>query len=146
MGVTRASGGCLCGGVRYRVHGALRPVCYCHCDMCRRTSGHFVAATAAAAADLELVADGGLAWYRSSGHAERGFCSICGASVFWRQDGDETISIMAGTLDAPTGLTARAHIFTESAGDYYTIDDGLPQAPDGNGSARLARRIEDDGA
>ena len=39
---------CLCKGVHYEVHGPLRPVVFCHCEMCRRTSGHFVAATACA--------------------------------------------------------------------------------------------------
>ena len=39
-------GGCLCGAVRYEAQGPLRPVVACHCDMCRRTSGHFAAATA----------------------------------------------------------------------------------------------------
>jgi hypothetical protein len=37
------------------------------------------------------------------------------------------ISIMAGTLDTPTGLSAVEHIFVADASDYYTIDDGLPQ-------------------
>lgn len=40
------TGGCPCGGVRYEVRGPLRDVIACHCTQCRRTSGHFVAATA----------------------------------------------------------------------------------------------------
>jgi len=42
-----ARGRCLCGAVRYELRGPLRPVVACHCNMCRRTSGHFAAATAA---------------------------------------------------------------------------------------------------
>ena len=34
---------------------------------------------------------------------------------------------MAGTLDRPTGLEAKNHIFVEEASDYYVIGDGLPQ-------------------
>ena len=34
---------------------------------------------------------------------------------------------MAGTLDVPTGLTAREHIHMDDASDYYTVADGLPQ-------------------
>lgn len=36
---------------------------------------------------------------------------------------------MAGTLDVPTGLVSREHIHTDVAGDYYSINDGLPQYP-----------------
>ena len=43
----RQTGGCLCGAVRYRVAGPLRDVVACHCAQCRRSSGHFAAATAA---------------------------------------------------------------------------------------------------
>jgi hypothetical protein len=35
---------------------------------------------------------------------------------------------MAGTLNLPTGLEAKGHIFVAEAGDYYHIDDGLPQS------------------
>ena len=122
-----ASGRCLCGGVRYEVRGALRPVVYCHCSQCRRTSGHYVAATACAVDDLVIISSSTLRWYASSPEAERGFCGDCGASLFWRPASETHVSIMSGTLDAPTGLTAVAHIFTGHASDYHVIADGLPQ-------------------
>ena len=51
---SKHTGGCLCGGVRYVVEGALREVIACHCSQCRRTSGHFVAAANAPQAALRL--------------------------------------------------------------------------------------------
>lgn len=120
-------GRCLCGAVRYAVLGPLRPVIYCHCEMCRRTSGHFVAATACAREHLTLLSDETLCWYPSSPTARRGFCRICGSNLFWEPIGDRSISIMAGSLDTPTGLSAQEHIFTAEAGDYYRITDGLRQ-------------------
>ena len=124
---TTRDGGCECGAVRYTVTGPMRKVVYCHCTQCQRTSGFYVAATACATGDLELVKDGGLRWYRSSDIADRGFCEVCGSSIFYRASNGKHMSIMAGTLDAPTGLTSREHIHVEDAGDYYSISDGLPQ-------------------
>ena len=123
------SGGCLCGGVRYSVRGALRDVIACHCSQCRRTSGHYVAATSAATADLTLDAASTLTWYRSSASAQRGFCNRCGSNLFWRpeRDGEARISIMAGTLDLPTGLRMVEHIFVADKSDYYELADGVPQ-------------------
>src|ERR1700683_1428073 len=59
-------GGCLCGGVRYSVRGSLRDVVACHCLQCRRTSGHFVAATGAEASRVTLDEDATLVWYGSA--------------------------------------------------------------------------------
>lgn len=120
------TGGCLCGAVRYRVTGALRPVVACHCAQCRRTSGHHVAATSAVRE--HVVIDGQPAWYRSSASARRAFCGTCGSNLFWDGPGSH-LSIFAGTLDAPTGLTLVGHIFCDDKGDYYDIADGLPQCP-----------------
>ena len=123
------SGTCECGAVRYAVNGPMRKVVYCHCGQCRRTSGHYVAATACAPDDLEMHNEEGLRWYRSSEIAERGFCGVCGSSLFWRPDHGKYIALMAGALERPTGLVSRMHIHTADAADYYEISDGLPQHP-----------------
>ena len=125
-------GGCLCGRVRYTCHGDLRPVVACHCEQCRRTSGHFVAAAQARRSDVEIHGEGSLRWYESSPGIRRGFCGTCGASMLWERQGSGRISIMAGTLDQPTGLQLVQHIYTAYAGDYYTIAGDLPQAPEGD--------------
>ena len=118
-------GSCLCGAVRYSVSGPLRPVIACHCAQCRKTSGHFVAATSAPRGSVAI--EGAVRWFQSSPAARRGFCPICGSSLFWDGPG-ANLSIHAGTLDAPTGVTLAGHIFCESKGDYYAIDDNLPTA------------------
>lgn len=128
----RGTGGCLCGAVRYEVRGPLRPVVDCHCTQCRRTSGHFAAFTATHPKHLALTESEGLRWYRSSATARRGFCGICGSSLFWAPDSGERLSIAAGTLDPPTELETAAHVFVEDSGDYYRIVDGLPQKAEGD--------------
>ena len=121
MADTAKSGGCLCGGVRYRVERVLRGVVNCFCGQCRKTSGHHVAATQARRADFYLEKDDTLKWYHSSEKARRGFCRICGGNLFWRHDEEDTISIMAGTIDEPTGLETIDNIYIEDASDYHRI-------------------------
>jgi hypothetical protein len=126
-----ATGGCLCGAVRYEVNGQLRDVLICHCEECRRWSGHFSANTAARRADLVLLEHRGLRWIdspRSDARARRGFCVECGSSLFWDAPDRPTVSIAAGTLDDPTGLKTVAHWYVSQAADYYELpDDGLPR-------------------
>ena len=121
------SGGCLCGGVRYRISGGLRGVIVCHCAQCRRTSGHYAAMTSAPSANIVMTCSGTLQWFRSSDTAERGFCSRCGGNLFWKQAGRDAISVTAGTLDVPTNLKIEQHIFVADKSDYYGIDDLAPQ-------------------
>jgi hypothetical protein len=117
---SRASGGCLCGAVRYEVTGPLRDVVVCHCSRCLRTHGHAAAYSACARSDLVLARTAGLRWYEADDRA-RGFCCECGASLFWRVTDGATISIAAGTIDQPTGLRTVAHIHTRGHADYYEI-------------------------
>jgi len=120
-------GSCLCGGVSFEISGALRPVVACHCGQCRKTSGHFWAATQVDDDQLRLKCDETLQWFRSSGTAKRGFCNACGSSLFWQMDGEGKTSIGAGVFET-TDLETVKHIYVKDKGDYYDIADGLPQS------------------
>ncbi len=123
------NGGCLCGDVRYQIHGSRRDIVDCHCENCRRTHGHVAAYTAVNKEDLTLVSQLSLKWYHdSSPDTYRGFCSRCGASLFWdSRSGNNRISISAGSLDTGHGLKTIGHVYVAEAGEYYQISDDLPQ-------------------
>lgn len=123
------TGGCLCGGVRFQAVGPLREVIACHCWECRRQSGHFYAMTSVPLDRFRLTAENGLAWYRASGIARRGFCRTCGSTLFWQPDQGARIAIAAGAFDGPLGVRLAQHIYCAEKGDYYDIADGLPQLP-----------------
>jgi hypothetical protein len=117
----RATGGCLCGAVSYEVRGPLRDVLICHCRFCRRMSTHVGAYSACGPADLHIVSGRKLRWYRSSPAARRGFCSKCGSALFWEPTPPTHISISAGSLNPPTGLKIKEHIFLAQKADYEEI-------------------------
>ncbi len=123
----RHTGSCLCSAVRFTTRGPLRGVIYCHCSQCRKQTGHHYAATNVP--DGNIVIEGGesVSWYRSSPEAQRGFCRICGSTLFWKRDGSDYVSVLAGSFDQPSGLEGVSHIFVADKGDYYTITDELPQ-------------------
>ena len=125
------TGHCLCGAVHFRTSGRLREVIACHCSQCRRQTGHFYAATNVQDNGLSVEGGENVTWYRASETASRGFCRTCGSALFWKGDGSDYTSIMAGTFDQPTGLKIGVHIFCADKGDYYEIDDGVPQFAQG---------------
>jgi hypothetical protein len=116
------TGSCLCGSVTYELRGSLRPIVACHCVQCRKTSGHYVAATQAEANAMSIKGNS-LKWFRSSEGAERAFCSNCGSNLFWRRHGSPHISIFAGTIDGATELKMESQLYAETAGDYYDLPD-----------------------
>jgi hypothetical protein len=128
------AGSCLCGAVRFELVPPIRDVVVCHCRQCAKWTGYAVAATAVAPENFRLL-DGAaeLRWYAASDHAERGFCSRCGSSLFWRPADGSRISVLAGTLEPPTGLVISAHIFLASKSDYYEVADGARRFEEGAG-------------
>ena len=85
-----------------------------------------MAATAAGVDDVHLLADATLAWYQRTPTTRYGFCSTCGATLFWSAaDKVNTLSIAAGTLDQPTGLRTVLAMYADEAADYHRLDDAL---------------------
>ena len=120
-------GGCLCGAVRFQARGRLRGVIYCHCSQCRRQTGHYYAATNVDDEKLTVHGAERITWFAASPYARRGFCATCGSALFWKHNEVAETSVLAGAFDQPSGLRGESHIFVVDKGDYYTIDDGLPQ-------------------
>ncbi len=105
-----ASGGCLCGAVRFSIRGKLRSITVCHCAMCRRACTS-VGAYTACAPDAIAISGSKLRWYRSSPIARRGFCTRCGSQLFWEPIDGDHVSVSLGSLDEPSELLVGEHIF-----------------------------------
>lgn len=124
----RHHGRCYCGQVDYTVSGPLRDVVDCHCERCRRITGHHIAATQIDRANLTLNQSSTLQWFHPDDdpNVGYGFCSNCGSSMFWREsDTCEQWSICAGTLDHPTGMKTSLILFADEAADYHRLDPDI---------------------
>jgi len=127
-------GGCLCGGVRFRIDGRLGPAGFCHCKQCQRASGSAFAANApvrtryfAMSAGADLVAE-----YESSPGKFRAFCHRCGSPVYSRRDAEPEIRrIRLGSLDSDPERRPLVHVHVSLKAPWYSIADSLPQYPEG---------------
>ncbi|MBF2715102.1 GFA family protein [Agrobacterium vitis] len=120
-------GSCLCGAVRFQVNGDLPPPDACHCSKCRKHSGHYFASTDVPKDKIEIDGSETISWYQSSEKVRRGFCSVCGTSLFFDPPARDWIAVAMGAFDGPTQTRLKMHIFVADKGDYYDIADGLPQ-------------------
>ncbi len=117
------TGRCLCGAVSYTAKGLEGTMAACHCGMCRRWSGGPLLAIGFG--DIVWVGEDKITTYTSSEWAERGFCSKCGSSLFYRftspgpNQGREHIAF--GTMDDQSGFEMTFEYFIDLKPDAYTL-------------------------
>jgi hypothetical protein len=124
-----ATGGCLCGAVRYAVHGRLPPVGMCHCSQCRRVSGVGSNAVLSVRAERFEWLAGEDHWreFRLPSGWSSVFCPTCGSPAPQRLANSDRVLVSAGTLDADPGPAVAGHIFVGSKASWDVIGDDAPQ-------------------
>lgn len=123
-------GSCLCGGIRYEVHGEIGPIIQCHCQRCRKANGTAYATNAPIkVSDFHLIqGEQLLKKYHSTETTIRCFCSECAAPIMSiKADTPEYYRLRIGTLDTPLTQRPTQHIFVGSKAEWETICDDLPQ-------------------
>jgi hypothetical protein len=122
------TGGCGCGAVRYRLASAPFDAGYCHCEICRRSSGAPVMAFATVPLRDFLVTLGEPRRRRSSSFGERWFCAGCGTQLAMHVEHQpDTIDFTLGSLDEPDAVRPLFHIFAASSPGWFRIADTFPR-------------------
>jgi len=121
------SGGCHCGAIRYEATGSAIHHALCHCTDCRKSAGAPAVAWALMDVDHVMIT-GEPAWYASSEHARRGFCSQCGTGLFYTNDVifPGKIDIQSATLDDPDAIPLQGQIQTAERIGWMADMDQLP--------------------
>lgn len=102
--MTRTTGGCLCGKVRFEASGRPYRVGICHCLDCRKHHGALFHASAIFPADAVAVTG------ETRVYSGRHFCPLCGSTVFGRS-GDE-MELNLGSMDAPDRFIPTYELWT----------------------------------
>jgi hypothetical protein len=124
------SGGCACGSVRYELRSAPYDAGWCHCRTCQLNSGAPAMVFASVPeGDMVFVAGGErVKAFKSSSFGRRIFCGDCGTPLAMRVDDEpETVDFSVATLDEPSLVAPRFHIFWSSRIDWFDPGDGLPR-------------------
>jgi hypothetical protein len=125
-----ATGGCLCGRVRYEYRGEVGAAGYCHCADCRRISGSAFGVSVRVSAAGFRVTSGtpkGFTKVGDSGRAvARYFCPDCGSPLYTEPPlHPETVFLKAGSLDDPTLVRPDRQAWTRSRVEWAAIDPGI---------------------
>ena len=127
MSVVGATGGCLCGNVRYRVEGDSIWAGYCHCASCRRFSGGVVT-NWLGICETDFVFTQGQPAHYLDGGVSRGFCRDCGSSLTYESTRfPDYLQLHLGTLDTPDSVIPEAHVHFAEKVAWFEVDDELPR-------------------
>jgi hypothetical protein len=120
------NGSCLCGAITFKIDGELPAPTACHCTQCRKHTGHYEAGSDIPRSAISIQGNDQITWYRTE-NVRRGFCAICGSSLFFDADDANWIGVSMGAFDTPTNTKLRMHVFVKNKGDYYDLNDGVQQ-------------------
>jgi len=123
-------GACHCGALRYEASEPPIDTGYCHCTVCRRTTGAPVLAWASVPVASFRYVLGTPAIYHSSTWGHREFCARCGAQICYRQTNDaRSVDLNVGSLDEPERCPPQMHIYHADRIEWFETADALPRHP-----------------
>jgi hypothetical protein len=122
------SGGCLCADLRYESALGPEESGYCHCTICRKSTGAPALAFASFPAHSFIYVKGEPSLFQSSLNGQREFCRKCGTQICFRESGEaKTVDVNSGTLDNPENAAPQFHIYTGNRISWFDIADQLPR-------------------
>jgi len=126
----KATGGCLCGAIRYQVSGLPLSTIYCHCSSCRKHTGAPVVALVGFRRDQVSYETHAPKVYESSPGVGRAFCDQCGTPLTWEGDGGDDgplVEILISTLDNPGAFKPEYHVHHGERISWFETSDTLPR-------------------
>jgi len=123
-------GSCLCGTVRFEIHGPIRNIVCCHCSQCRRAQGSAFATNGVVQSnDFRIVSgENALSRFDLSPGQSRYFCTTCGSPIYSKSaEKPHLVRIRLGTVESAIDERPIAHIFNTSKANWEDICGELPQ-------------------
>lgn len=115
------SGSCLCGTVRFSIHGKFERFFLCHCGRCRKGTGSAHAANLfSMTAKLDWISgQDTVKNFRLPGTLHRkSFCTECGSALPTVDADSGLLVVPAGSLDGAIDIRPDAHICGDSRAEW----------------------------
>ena len=123
--MSKMTGGCQCGAVRFEAEVASDDAYLCHCRMCQRASGNV------SSAFIKLPKGSVMwlsepDWYASAPIARRPFCAKCGTPLGFAYHEDDMMDLHVAAFDDPARFVPKLHFGVESRLEHWRDTKDLP--------------------
>lgn len=126
--MSKFTGGCLCGAIRYEVNSDPIRVAHCHCDDCRRATGSSFATNVFVNEDDLVVLQGSPRSFQhlsdSGATMTKEFCGDCGAQLFsFGSRGQGVKAVKVGSIDDASFVRPQIEVFVSRALPFTRLSD-----------------------
>lgn len=130
--MNEVTGACLCGELRFTAQLPTLWVAHCHCTLCQKTSGAaFVTWAGFNENEVQISdVDHNLKWFSATENAFRGFCAVCGSTLFFksaRWPGELHITVV--NIHQSLDREPQMHVYWASHQSWLQHSDDLPKKP-----------------
>ncbi|ENW95720.1 GFA family protein [Acinetobacter sp. NIPH 298] len=118
------NGQCVCGETTFEVELKNHNVHVCHCSICRRQTSGVIMTIDVEQGSLKFLKQDHLSVYNSSAWGERGFCNVCGTTLFWRTKDQNYCNINVFSLnEQPKDLNLDMEIYIDCKPAFYDFEN-----------------------
>jgi hypothetical protein len=116
-------GHCLCNAVEIVIKEYGNFVYTCHCDSCRRmNSGPVLSVDVGPKENVEFLRGADKITIYHEEEVERGFCSVCGSTLFWHDPAQNHYCLNAELFDAIIeNADFQLELFYDHKPEYYSF-------------------------
>jgi hypothetical protein len=127
MSETTIEGGCLCGAIRYRIHGEPIVSGTCQCRSCRKASAAAIVPWLQVSSEQFAFTAGRPVEFQSSPAVTRTFCGRCGTPLTYRKTSyGNKLDVTSCSLDDPDAFPPMGHTWTSHKLRWVKLADDLP--------------------
>ncbi len=123
-------GQCYCGEVQFEIELPVFGVIYCHCNMCRQSSGaDYSTWVRVLSANFNIVngADSVTEFTISEKNTSH-FCNQCGGTIYTSDsDYTDSVGVLRGVIHGDVGQLPIKHFFYDHRAPWVDVQDKLPR-------------------
>jgi hypothetical protein len=123
-------GQCFCGEIQFDLELPVFGIIYCHCNMCRQTSGADYSTWVRVLTNNFKITKGDdkLTEFIITDKTSSYFCKKC-SSVIYTSDKDysDSVGVLRGMIRGDVGQLPLKHFFYDHRAPWVDVQDGLPK-------------------
>jgi len=123
-------GQCYCGTVQFDIELPVFGIIYCHCNMCRQSSGADYSTWVRVLSENFKITEGDdkLTEFKVTDKTSSFFCTKCSSTIYTAdKDYTDSVGVLRGMIRGDVGQLPLKHFFYDHRAPWVDVQDSLPK-------------------